>query len=163
MIPLNQERKNPAQTFAADAEGPEDECPAYGLQYPSNAIHAAKVSHPAAHAARVPPKSIPAATSPEEIAGPGGARMESQQPMEPSQPRRSRTAHPRVMHSLPTHHKNRLHCIYQPEAEPERDNPYPSGREGASLRALGVRVHIEIVFYGSTERSAMQRIARPVQ
>src|SRR5258705_9851586 len=51
---------------------------------------------------------------------------------------------PRVMHPLPTHHKDGLHRIDQPEGEPDRSDPYPSVR----LRASGVCIHIEIVFYG---------------
>src|SRR6266702_1919762 len=58
-------------------------------------------------------------------------------------------SHPRVVHALPTHHKDRLHRIDQPEAEPDRGNPDPSVR----LRASRGRVHTEIVFYDPTKKT----------
>src|SRR5216683_1550436 len=58
-------------------------------------------------------------------------------------------SHPRVVHPFPAHHKDRLHRIDQPETEPDRGNPYPL----VQPRTAGVRVHIEIVFYGSTKKT----------
>jgi hypothetical protein len=61
------------------------------------------------------------------------------------------------VHALATHHKDGLHCIDEPEAEPDRRNPYPSmwlRDPPVWLRAIGVRVHIEIVFYGRVEKAA---------
>src|SRR5580704_7861300 len=78
-------------------------------------------------------------------------------PWQPANDAGPEQSHPRVVHPLPTHHKDRLHRIDQPEAQPDRCNPYPSVQlrdPSVRLRASGVRVHIEIVFYGPTKKAA---------
>jgi hypothetical protein len=64
-----------------------------------------------------------------------------------------------MVHAFRMHDENSLHRIQQPEAEPNRCNPYPA----VWLKGSRVRIHIEIVFYGSTEKAKMQRIAGTVQ
>jgi hypothetical protein len=64
-----------------------------------------------------------------------------------------------MMHTFRSHNEDGLRRSDQSEARPDRCNPYPLVGFGAD----GVRVHIEIVFYGAAERPEMQRIAETVQ